>query len=96
MSHSMDPSLRELAEQLAGRFHELLRTRAQFIPAEYLTPQQVHQLTGFTPRALEAMRAKRIGPAYIKLGTARCSPIRYRQVDVRTWLDRHREVTTDS
>lgn len=96
MSYPIGPSVRELAEQLAGHVHELLRNRAQSIPAEYLTPEQVHQLTGFTPRALEAMRAKRVGPAYIKLGAARSCPVRYRLVDVRTWLDRYRRVTTDA
>jgi hypothetical protein len=96
MSHSINLSVRELAEQLAGHVHELLRSRTHFIPAEYLTPEQVHQLTGFTPRALEAMRAKRVGPAFIKLGTARSCPVRYRLVDIRTWLDKHRKVTTDA
>ncbi len=57
---------------------------------EYLTPRQVSQLTGFSPRALEAMRSKRTGPAFSKLGTGKNGAVRYRVVDVRAWIERHR------
>ena len=60
---------------------------------EYVTPPQAAKLTGFSLRALEAMRARRIGPAYVKVGTAKNSPIRYRLEDIHTWMQAHREVT---
>lgn len=62
-----------------------------FIP-EYLTPPQTSAVTGFTLRALEAMRAKRTGPAYIKIGKAKNGPIRYRLSDVHAWMQSHMEV----
>ncbi len=63
------------------------------ISPEYLTPRQTAQLIGFSLRALEAMRARRIGPAFIKVGKAKNSPIRYHLEDVRAWMQSHREVT---
>ena len=62
---------------------------------EYLTPQQMAELTGFTIKALASMRAKRIGPIFIKVGENRNSVIRYKLEDVRTWFNSHREVTSD-
>lgn len=62
---------------------------------EYLTPTQAAELTGFTLRALECMRAKRTGPAYIKVGTSRNSVIRYRLSDIHAWMQAHREVTDE-
>lgn len=97
---SVDPSFRELAEQIgthiAAQLHERLRSHEPIIPPEYLTPAQVGQLTGFSPRALEAMRAKRAGPPFIKVGEGKNGAIRYRLDDVRAWLDSHREATTDA
>lgn len=60
---------------------------------EYITPPQAAKLTGFSIRALEAMRARRIGPAYVKVGGAKNSPIRYRLEDIHSWMQAHREVT---
>lgn len=63
------------------------------IVPEYVTPPQAAKLTGFSLRALEAMRARRIGPAYVKVGRAKNSPIRYRLDDIHSWMQSHREVT---
>jgi hypothetical protein len=60
---------------------------------EYLTPRQAANMTGFSLRALEALRAKRTGPSYIKVGRAKNGPIRYHIEDVRAWMQKHREVT---
>lgn len=54
-----------------------------FVP-EYLTSQQVASLTGFSLKALEAMRYKRTGPPYFKVGPK----VRYRADDVRAWVER--------
>ncbi|MFP4404537.1 helix-turn-helix transcriptional regulator [Rhodosalinus sp.] len=50
---------------------------------EYLTPDQVAQMTGFSTRALEACRAKRQGPPFLKVGTS----VRYRADDVSAWME---------
>lgn len=60
------------------------------LPAEYLTSAQVSQLTGFTPRALEAMRSRRVGPAFCKIGDSKRGAVRYRVDDVRAWIEGHR------
>ena len=36
------------------------------------------------------MRSKRTGPAFSKLGTGKNGAVRYRVVDVRAWIERHR------
>lgn len=59
------------------------RDRDLPIAPEYLTEAQVAQLTGFSPRALEAMRSRREGPAYLKIGRS----VRYRAADVRAWIE---------
>lgn len=97
---NVDPSFQALAEQigvqLAAQLHERLRSHEPIVPPEYLTPAQTAQLTGFSPRALEAMRARRAGPAFIKIGEGKNGAIRYRIDDVRKWLNCHREETTDA
>jgi len=50
---------------------------------EYLTPDQVAQMTGFSTKSLEAYRAKRQGPPFLKVGTS----VRYRADDVRAWME---------
>lgn len=83
----LDPQLQLLAErigdQAAIRLAERLRQGELPVAPEYLTAFQVAQLTGFTPKGLETMRAKRVGPAYIKVGTS----VRYRLADVRSWME---------
>lgn len=88
MKHEVDPSVRALALQIGREIaQELLgdlRIGSLPIAPEYLTAQQVMQLTGFTPKALENMRARCEGPPYFKVG----SSVRYRVEDVRTWMER--------
>lgn len=84
---SVDPALLELAERIgdhvAIRLVERLRRGELPVAPEYLTAFQVAQLTGFTPKGLETMRAKRLGPPYMKVGNS----VRYRAADVRAWMD---------
>jgi len=84
---SVDPALMELAErigdQIAIRLVERLRRGELPVAPEYLTAFQVAQLTGFTPKGLETMRAKRLGPPYMKVGNS----VRYRAAEVRAWMD---------
>lgn len=93
---SNSPSVRDFAEQvsthIAAKLQSQLRADDNVTP-EYLTPRQTAQLVGFSLRALEAMRARRIGPVYVKVGKAKNGPIRYRLEDVRAWMQSHREVT---
>ena len=53
---------------------------------ELLTPAQVADLLQVTTDTLEAWRGKRIGPAWIKLGEGKRSPVRYRQADIDNYL----------
>lgn len=50
---------------------------------EYLNPREAATLTGFTARALEAMRARGIGPRFFKVGAS----VRYRPADLRAWIE---------
>ena len=53
-------------------------------PSDLLTPEQVADFLGMSPRTLSAWRYKRRGgPAWCKCG----SLVRYRKADVITWLD---------
>jgi len=83
----IDPQLQMLAERIGDQvaIHLIERLRQGELPVapEYLTAFQVAQLTGFTPKGLETMRAKRKGPQFMKVGTS----VRYRAADVRQWMD---------
>ncbi len=94
--HSNSPSALEFVEQVSAQIAEKLQVQFSVndnLAPEYLTPRQTAQLIGFSLRALEAMRARRIGPAYLKVGKAKNGPIRYSVEDVRAWMQSHREVT---
>ncbi|MEM0989537.1 MAG: helix-turn-helix domain-containing protein [Pseudomonadota bacterium] len=72
-----------IADALAARIlRELPRGRIPVTP-EYLTAEQVSQMTGFSPKALEGYRAKRTGPPFLKVGHS----VRYRADDVRAWVE---------
>ena len=95
MTTHTDLSVRDLAQEvgthIASQLQAQLRGNNTVTP-EYLTPPQAAQFTGFSLRVLEAMRAKRTGPEYVKVGKAKNGPIRYRLEDVRAWMQSHREV----
>ena len=72
-----------IAEAVAERLlRELPRGRLPMTP-EYLTAEQVAQMTGFSTKSLEAYRAKRQGPPFLKIGHS----VRYRADDVRAWVE---------
>jgi predicted DNA-binding transcriptional regulator AlpA len=72
-----------IADAVAERILKgLPRGRVPITP-EYLTAEQVAQLTGFSSKALEAFRSKRQGPLYLKVG----HNVRYRADDVRAWVE---------
>lgn len=62
---------------------DLPRGRLSIAP-EYLSPDQVAQMTGFSLKWLEARRAERNGPPYIKVG----HNVRYRAEDVRAFIEK--------
>ena len=91
-----DPNIRILAKEVGIHVAAHLQAKSfitEAVSPEYLTPQQTAQLIGFSLRALEAMRAKRTGPSFVKVGKAKNGPIRYHIEDVRAWMQAHREVS---
>ncbi|WP_327156365.1 DNA-binding protein [Streptomyces tubercidicus] len=55
-------------------------------PDALLTPAQVSAWTQLDEQTLANARWRRTGPTYIKLGTGRSAPVRYRRLDVEKWL----------
>lgn len=51
-----------------------------------LTPKEVADLLKVTTDTLESWRAKRLGPAFIKLGEGKRSPVRYRRSALDEYL----------
>lgn len=58
-----------------------------------LTPKQAAAQLGVKVETLEAWRARRVGPEYMKLGDEQRSPIRYSQAAIDAYL-RERTVKT--
>ena len=83
----IDPSLKQLAEQIGAAMIEQLWARLRkggtLIAPEYLSPKQVSQLTGISVKTLEAMRGVRKGPPYYKVG----GRVRYKVQDVRDFIE---------
>jgi predicted DNA-binding transcriptional regulator AlpA len=84
MINSLNLTAEQVARLVATEVERAMRGRDQCVVVpEYLTPHQVAQMTGFSSRALEAMRSRREGPPYLKVG----SSVRYRAADVRQWIE---------
>lgn len=87
ISPPIDPDLRRLAEQIASAMIEELWARLRkgdvLIAPEYLSPRQASQLTGISPKTLEAMRGVRKGPPYFKVG----GRVRYKVQAVRDFIE---------
>lgn len=75
--------LKQLAEQIVEELWARLRKGDQLDAPEYLSPRQVSQLTSIPVKTLEAMRGKREGPPYYKVG----GRVRYRLQDVRNFIE---------
>ena len=54
--------------------------------SDLLTPKEVAARLRVSTDTLEGWRAKGIGPKWIKLGTAKTAPIRYRAKDVDNFM----------
>lgn len=52
-----------------------------------LTPPEVASILKVHTETLEQWRGRGYGPSWIKLGTARTSPIRYRQSAINKYLN---------
>lgn len=79
-----EPTISAIADAVAERIlRNLPRGRVPITP-EYLTAEQVAQMTGFSPKVLEHYRSQRSGPPYLKIG----HNVRYRADDVRAWVER--------
>lgn len=83
----IDPTLRQLADEIANAMMEKLFDRLRkgdlLVPPEYLSPRLVSQLAGVSIKSLEAMRSVRKGPPYYKVG----GRVRYKIQDVRDWIE---------
>jgi len=53
---------------------------------DLLTPKQVADLLQIKTQTLEVWRSKHVGPAWIKLGVGKRSPIRYRLDDIEAYI----------
>lgn len=53
---------------------------------ELLDNEQTAALLGIRPNTLEIWRLKGKGPRFVKLGTAKQSPVRYQHSEVMRWL----------
>jgi predicted DNA-binding transcriptional regulator AlpA len=53
---------------------------------ELLTPEQVAEMLQVHPGTLENWRVRGEGPAFVKLGNRRRSPVRYPRKDVEDWI----------
>nr|WP_281720180.1 helix-turn-helix domain-containing protein [Nitrosomonas nitrosa] len=85
---TIDPTLRALAHEIGTDIARYLSVQLQRgsvpVAPEYLTTFQVAQLTGFSPKGLENMRARGEGPPFLKVGNS----VRYRVADVRAWIEK--------
>lgn len=53
---------------------------------EYLTEEQVAEMIQVHPGTLQNWRVRGEGPRFVKLGSKRRSPVRYRVQDVEEWM----------
>ena len=83
----IDPSLKQLAQEIAAAMVEQLWERLRegdiLIPPAYLTPKQVAQFAGISRKTLESMRGTRRGPKYFKPS----GRVLYRIEDIRVWIE---------
>lgn len=61
-----------------------------------LTPAQVEAKYGLDQGTLANWRYRKQGPAYIKIGEARCSKILYRRSAIEQWLNDNQVRTIDN
>ena len=78
----MTEHIDELAAAVAAKVIEGLPRGRLPITPEYLSADQVAQMTGFSPKWLEARRADRTGPPDIKIG----HNVRYCTTDLRAFM----------
>jgi len=60
-----------------------------------LTERQVAEMTGLALSTLRHWRVRRVGPAFIKVGSERQGPVRYPLHDLMRWLERWRVETRE-
>lgn len=78
-----NPYAEDIAGAVVVRLAEMLRSGEQPVAPAFLTAIQVSQMTGFSQKALETFRAKRVGPPFFKIGKS----VRYRATDVVSWME---------
>ncbi len=63
---------------------------------ELLTSEQTAALLGLKPKCLDVWRLRGQGPTFIKLGTKKQSPVRYKRSDVEGWLEANSFASTSA
>jgi hypothetical protein len=62
-----------------------------------LRAEEAAEYLGLSGHMLRKWRAKGYGPPFLKVGTAKASPVAYKQADLDAWLNtREREPTSDA
>lgn len=78
----MTPNIDEIVQLVVAR------VRDELVTPEWLTPDQAASYCGLTARGLEELRYRKRGPAYHKVGGR---IVRYRRVDLDSWLEAGRQ-----
>lgn len=63
---------------------------------DLLDNERTSSLLGIKPNTLEIWRCKGKGPRFIKLGSEKQSPIRYRRADVAEWINQQSFASTSA
>lgn len=59
-----------------------------------LTTGQAAKALGLSTKTLERYRLEGSGPTFVKLGSGKRAPVRYRQADLDAWVNRQRFTST--
>lgn len=63
---------------------------------DFITTEEVSELTGIPVSLLLVWRTRKQGPAFYKLGPGRCGAVRYAREDVLAYIKNSRIQTTET
>ena len=84
----LDPSIEDLADLVAARVQDALRTRQPAVVPDYLTPLEASIFLNLPVKTLEGWRLHpdNLGPAFTRVGRH----VRYQVDDLRAFMRRDR------